>query len=44
MLKSYQAIYQNGQIKWLEDRPKIESAQIIVTILNEMYQNIKKLN
>lgn len=35
MLKSYEAIYENGQVKWLEEQPPIRSARIIVTILEE---------
>jgi hypothetical protein len=32
-LKSYEAIYDHGQMKWLGDRPQIEEARVIVTIL-----------
>lgn len=35
MLKSYEAIYENGQVKWLEDIPKVTSARVIITILEE---------
>ncbi len=35
MLKSYEAVYENGQIKWLKDIPPITSARVIVTILEE---------
>lgn len=35
MLKSYEAIYDNGQLKWLSDQPQVTSARIIVTILEE---------
>ena len=35
MLKSYEAIYENGQVKWLKETPEIKSARIIVTILEE---------
>ena len=35
MLKSYEAIYENGQFKWLKDKPQITSARVIVTILEE---------
>jgi hypothetical protein len=35
MLKSYEAIYENGQVKWLTERPAIKTARIIVTILEE---------
>jgi len=32
-LKSYEAIYDHGQMKWLGDRPQVEEARVIVTIL-----------
>lgn len=35
MLKSYEAIYENGQVKWLAEKPAIKTARIIVTILEE---------
>ena len=35
MLKSYEAIYENGRVKWLMEQPEIKSARIIVTILEE---------
>jgi hypothetical protein len=35
MLKSYEAIYEHGQVRWLEEQPPIRSARIIVTILEE---------
>ena len=31
MLKSYEAIFENGQVKWLTDEPKVSSARVIVT-------------
>ena len=42
MLKSYEAIYENGQIKWLSEQPEITSARIIVTILEETKSQIKR--
>ena len=36
MLKSYEAIYENGQVKWLAEQPEIKIARVIVTILEEM--------
>jgi hypothetical protein len=33
MLKSYEAIYDHGQIRWLETPPDVEEARIIVTVL-----------
>ncbi len=42
MLKSYEAIYENGQIKWLTDRPEVDSARIIVTVLPAQESQIKR--
>ncbi len=35
MLKSYEAILENGQMKWVADQPNVQSARVIVTILEE---------
>ncbi len=35
MLKSYEAIYENGQVKWLKETSKVTSARVIITILEE---------
>jgi hypothetical protein len=35
MLKSYEAIVENNQVKWLTEQPEIKSARVIVTILEE---------
>ena len=35
MLKSYEATLDQGQVKWLDEQPNIESARVIVTILDE---------
>jgi hypothetical protein len=35
MLKSYEAIYENGQVKWLGESPTVQSARLIVTVLEE---------
>jgi hypothetical protein len=35
MLKSYEAIFENGQVRWLTDKPELKSARVIVTILEE---------
>jgi hypothetical protein len=35
MLKSYEAIYENGQITWLKEQPQVSSARVIVTVLLE---------
>jgi hypothetical protein len=33
MLQSYEAIYDHGQIRWLTDKPTVEEAHVIVTML-----------
>ncbi|WP_121969042.1 hypothetical protein [Leptolyngbya sp. BC1307] len=35
MFKSYEAIYEAGQVKWLTEKPDVSSARIIVTVLEE---------
>ena len=35
MLKSYEAIYDHGKMKWLGDKPKVEQAHVIVTVLDK---------
>jgi hypothetical protein len=35
MLRSYEAIYKDGQVKWLSERPQISSARVIITILED---------
>jgi hypothetical protein len=35
MLKSYEAIYEDGQVKWLGEQPEMKSARLIVTVLEE---------
>jgi hypothetical protein len=35
MLKSYEAVYEKGRLKWLDERPNVDSARVIVTILVE---------
>lgn len=39
MLKSYQAVYENGHVIWLTEQPLVSSANIIVTILPEHVAN-----
>lgn len=36
MLKSYEAIYDHGNLKWLKDSPGEEQIRVIVTILEEV--------
>ena len=35
MLKSYEAIYKDGQIEWLVEQPSVQFARLIVTVLEE---------
>ncbi len=42
MLKSYEAKLNKGQIQWLGEQPDIESARILVTILEESQPKIKR--
>ncbi|MGB3651731.1 MAG: hypothetical protein WBA41_11030 [Rivularia sp. (in: cyanobacteria)] len=35
MLQSYEAIIENGQLKWLGSEPEISKARVIVTILSD---------
>jgi hypothetical protein len=39
MLKSYEALYENGQIKWLREQPDVPSAHLIVTVLEDSWQS-----
>lgn len=42
MLKSYEATYENGQLKWLSEQPNVRSARVIVTILEETEPLLKR--
>lgn len=35
MLKSYEALYEHGRIRWLETPPDVARARVIVTVLAE---------
>ncbi len=35
MTKTYEAIYENGQVTWLTDPPDVKKARVIVTIVEE---------
>jgi hypothetical protein len=35
MLKSYEAIYEQGQLRWLSDQPQVTCARVIITIIEE---------
>ncbi len=34
MLHSYEAIFDHGNLRWLGDKPDVETARIIVTLLS----------
>jgi hypothetical protein len=38
----YEALYENGQIKWLTEKPSFNSARITITILEEMPKQSQK--
>lgn len=38
MLKSYSAIYKQGHLEWLDDRPEQENVPVIVTFIEANYQ------
>ena len=45
MLQSYQAIYDHGRLTWLSDKPTVEEAHVIVTLLpaeKDAAQKIKR--
>ena len=42
MLKTSEAIYENGQVKWLTEALQVKSARVIVTVLEEI-QALPKL-
>ncbi len=41
MLKSYEAIYENGQVKWLTEQPDVTTARVIVTVLTEVPSEVE---
>lgn len=34
MLQSYEAIYDHGRLRWLTDKPPVEEARVIVTLIS----------
>jgi hypothetical protein len=36
MFKSYEALYENGQLKFLKDSPNITNAHVIITVIEEL--------
>ncbi len=43
MLKSYEAIYDHGKMKWLGDKPKDKHAHVIVTVLDKQQPGDRSL-
>ena len=35
MLKAYEVIIENGQIKWLKEQPNVKTGRAILTLLEE---------
>ena len=35
MLKTYEAIIQDGQVKWLAEKPNIRSGRVFITVLED---------
>lgn len=42
MLESYEAIYEDGQIKWLGEPPTVRSARAIVVLLEPLSDSTPK--
>jgi hypothetical protein len=40
MLKTYEAIIQDGQVKWLAEKPDIRSGRVFITVLEERSTSI----
>ena len=36
MLKSYEAVYENGRLRWVAEQPPRHSARVIVTVVEEV--------
>ena len=36
MLKTYEAIIQDGQVKWLAEQPEFKSARILITVVEDL--------
>lgn len=36
MLKSYEAVYENGRLTWVAEQPSAFSARVIVTVVEEV--------
>ena len=40
MLKTYEAIIQDGQVKWLAEKPNIRSGRVFITVLDDRSTSI----
>ena len=36
MLKSYEAVYEDGQLTWIAEQPPAHSVRVIVTVVEEL--------
>ncbi len=43
MLQSYQAIMEQGHLKWLDTPPPVNNARVIVTVLSEEINPVKSV-
>lgn len=41
MLKTYEAIYDHGTIRWIDIPPEVENARLIITVLPESVQQME---
>lgn len=42
MLKSYEAIYENGHVTWVSEQPQVNTARVIVTFIEETLPSKKR--
>ena len=42
MLKSYEAIFENGQVQWLTSVPEVSKARVIVTIVEDTAPSVRR--
>ena len=44
MLRTYEAIIQDGQVKWLAEKPDIKSGRVFITVLEDRSMGNPKIN
>ena len=44
MLRTYEAIIQDGQVKWLAEKPDIKSGRVFITVLEDRSMGNLKIN